>query len=146
VSRRELDTAVGERLAAADLRLTTPRRRVIAVLADADRPLTLPEILRRDSELAQSSTYRNLGELITAGVVHRIVAGEDHSHYELAEDLTHHHHHLVCTTCGGVTDVEADEAVELALESALRRAARRTGFRPEGHRLDVVGVCADCTA
>lgn len=141
----EVEDRVAERLAAADLRFTGPRRRVVAVLTAAGRPLTLPEILRGDDGLAQSSTYRNLSELVAAGVVRRVQAGEDHAHYELAEDLTTHHHHLVCTACGRVTDVDADEALEAALDRALRRAARRAGFRLEGHRLDVVGTCADCS-
>ncbi|MEJ7585694.1 MAG: hypothetical protein WKF43_16795, partial [Acidimicrobiales bacterium] len=35
--------------------------------------------------------------------------------------------------------------LERTLEKAMRRVALDTGFRPEHHRLDLVGVCADCT-
>lgn len=141
----DLHEVVAERLAGSDLRYTAARRKLVELLGIADRPLTLPELLERDPSLAQSSSYRNLTQLIAAGVVHRIPAGEDHSRYELDEELTVHHHHLVCTHCGQVTDVDADATLEASLERALRRAARRRGFRLEGHRLDAVGVCADCS-
>ena len=76
------------RLRGAGLRYTRSRRRVVEVLAGTDRPLTIPDILARAGTLAQSSVYRNLNELIDAGVVHRIVAGDEFSHFELAEELT----------------------------------------------------------
>ena len=133
-----------QRLQGAGLRYTGSRRRVVAVLDEADRPLTIPEILERDDALAQSSTYRNLNELIDADVVHRIVAGDEFSHYELAEDLTAHHHHLVCTHCGRVQDFVASDALEDTLDGALARIARSKRFQVHHHRLDLVGLCADC--
>ena len=63
-------------MAAAKLRSTPSRRRVVEVLTAARRPLTLPEVLQADGELSQSSAYRNLSELMAAGVVHRIDTGE----------------------------------------------------------------------
>jgi Fe2+ or Zn2+ uptake regulation protein len=126
------------------LRYTTSRRAVVAILATTDRPLTIPEILALDDSLAQSSAYRNLTELIGAGVVHRIIAGDEYSHFELAEDLTSHHHHLVCTSCGRVSDVTLTDAVEATLDAALAKVATAQGFRAEHHRLDVLGRCAGC--
>lgn len=106
--------------------------------------MTIPEILERDSSLAQSSAYRNLTELIAVGVVHRIIAGDEFSHFELAEDLTSHHHHLVCSSCGRVTDVTLSDDLEASLDRALARLAARNGFSADHHRLDVVGRCAGC--
>jgi Fe2+ or Zn2+ uptake regulation protein len=105
----DLHTTAAQRLRAAGLRYTASRRSVVDILAVSDRPLTIPEILGQDRSLAQSSAYRNLTELIGAGVVHRIIAGDEYSHFELAEDLTSHHHHLVCTSCGRVSDVTLDD-------------------------------------
>jgi Fur family transcriptional regulator, ferric uptake regulator len=141
----DLHATAAQRLQAAGLRYTGSRRRVVAVLDQADRPLTIPEILGHDATLAQSSAYRNLSELIAAGVVHRIIAGDEFSHYELAEDLTAHHHHLVCTHCGRVQDFVPTEALESALGDALAKVAATTGFGLQHHRLDLIGTCADCT-
>ncbi|MFM7068545.1 MAG: Fur family transcriptional regulator [Actinomycetes bacterium] len=142
----DLHLTVAQRVRSRGLRYTGARRRVVEVLAASDRPLTIPEILDRDDTLAQSSAYRNLTELISVGVVHRIVSGDEFAHFELAEDLTTHHHHLVCTGCGLVSDFTVDDELEAALDAALDAAARRQGFTPEHHRLDLTGRCATCAA
>lgn len=119
---------------------------MVAALHGADGPVTIPEILRLDADLAQSSVYRNLAILEEVGAVTRIVTHDDHARYELAETLTdHHHHHLICTHCGSVSDFELTPAVESTLDRALERVGRSADFRIDGHRLDLVGICADCT-
>lgn len=140
----DLHTTVGQRLGAAGRRYTRSRRRVVEVLSDAERPMTIPDLLRAADGLAQSSAYRNLTVLIDAGVVHRIVAGDEYSHFELAEELTRHHHHLVCTRCGRVEDFIAGEELEHRLHRALDDAAGSSGFTVQHHRLDLVGICATC--
>ncbi len=140
----ELHSTAAQRLRDTGLRYTGARRALVDVLATTERPLTIPEILERDSSLAQSSAYRNLTELIAAGVVHRIIAGDEFSHFELAENLTSHHHHLVCTSCGRVADVTLSDDLEASLDEALDRLAASNGFRADHHRLDVVGHCASC--
>ncbi len=140
----DLHTAAAQRLGADGLRYTSSRRALVQILAASDRPLTIPEILDADAALAQSSAYRNLTELIAAGVVHRIAAGDEYRHFELAEELTSHHHHLVCTACGRVADVTLSDSIEERLDAALESVAREQGFRAEHHRLDVIGRCADC--
>jgi Fur family transcriptional regulator, ferric uptake regulator len=139
-----LDEMVARRLGEIDQRLTAKRSAIVAVLATASRPLTTHEILTARHDLAQSSVYRNLAVLESAGVVHRVVTGGEFARYELAEELTGHHHHLVCTRCGAVEDVPASAAVERSVRAATSRAARQAGFRMQGHRLDVVGHCRDC--
>ncbi|GIU90875.1 MAG: transcriptional repressor [Acidimicrobiia bacterium] len=138
-----LDT-VALRLQRQQQRLTNGRSEVVRVLAGADRPLTLPEILAARPGLPQSSAYRNLVVLEQAGVVRRIVTGDEFARYELAEDLTGHHHHLVCTNCGRIEDLPASDGIERSVAAAAAQAARRAGFRTSHHRLDLVGTCADC--
>lgn len=125
-------------------RYTPIRRRVVEILADSQRPLTIPEILQRGRGLAQSSIYRNLGVLERAGVVHRVVTSEEHARYELAEDLSGHHHHLICASCGRVEDFITPPRVERLLDRAMAEVASGTGFSPTQHRLDLVGLCARC--
>src|SRR5439155_23459279 len=108
-------------------------------------PLTIHEILDRGTGLAMSSAYRNLTVLEHAGVVNRVITREDLGRYELAEELTEHHHHLVCSSCGLVRDLGSDADAERLMNVAMRRASEQ-GFTPATHRLDIVGLCADCTA
>lgn len=125
-------------------RYTTRRRALVALLAEVDQPLTIPQLLDRRQDLAQSSVYRNLAVLERAGVVHRIVTTDEFARYELAGDLTKHHHHLICESCGDVTDFTVPESVEQDLESALAKVARQADFHVTDHRLDLVGTCPSC--
>src|SRR5262249_34758137 len=89
-------TGQRRRLRAAGRRYTGQRRRLVELLAEAGRPMTIPDILVVRSDLKQSSVYRNLADLEQAGVVRRVATDEGFGRYELAEDLIGHHHHLVC--------------------------------------------------
>jgi Fur family transcriptional regulator, ferric uptake regulator len=141
----DVDTVVAFRLRQVGQRLTPRRRSLLQILGSAVRPLTIHEILDRGSELAMSSAYRNLTVLENAGVVNRVITKEDFARYELAEELTEHHHHLVCSSCGLVRDLLSDVDAERLLNVAMRRATEQ-GFTPVTHRLDIVGLCADCAA
>jgi Fur family transcriptional regulator, ferric uptake regulator len=141
----DLHAVAANRLRADGLRYTVKRRALVEALARAGGPLSLPQLLQRHRHLAQSSAYRNLAILEEAGIVHRIVTGDDFARFELAQELTeHHHHHRVCSSCGGVEDFTLPAAVEATLAKALARMAGRSGFRPASHQLDLLGVCAGC--
>ena len=123
---------------------TANLRTMVEVLA-GDGPLTLPELLDRRDDLAQSTAYRGLGVLIDAGAVRRIVHDSDHARFELDERLTgHHHHHLVCTECGVVVDVELPAEIEHLLDRSLDVVAQSQGFVLDGHDLDIRGRCCNC--
>lgn len=135
------------RLGSVGQRYTQGRRAIVEVLASSERPLTVPEMLAngRPGAIPQSSAYRNLAVLVEAAVVRRLTANDEFARYELAEDLAGHHHHLHCDNCGAVADVDAPEALEQALADAARIAAAQSGFEITGHRMDLVGRCADCS-
>lgn len=141
----QLHDEITELLRRHDHRYTSGRRRLIKVLAVAERPLTLPEILGRDAELTQSSAYRNLDVLETGGAIHRIIGTGDHAHFELAESMLGHHHHLICVGCGVIEDIRLGDTLEHAVDAALGDAAQNAGFTPLHHSLDLHGHCAACS-
>jgi Fe2+ or Zn2+ uptake regulation protein len=145
-STDETREMVAQLLRAQDQRLTPAREKIVEVLAAASGPLSIPEIRDAAPDLPQSSVYRNLVVLEEAGVVHRMATSDDFARYELTEDLTGHHHHLVCANCGRVEDLPATPAVERSVAAAVADAARQAGFRTHHHRLDLVGLCARCSA
>lgn len=134
---------VAARLLAAGQRFTTNRRTIVDALIGGDRPLSIPEILEATT-LPQSSLYRNLTVLEAASVVTRVITTDEWGRFELSEELTGHHHHLVCSQCGAVTDVTIPDDVESDLDKALEKLATRAGFELSHHRLDLVGLCAQC--
>ena len=139
----ELHAAVAERVERAAQRYTTARRALIDVLDAAGRPLTLGEILELGN-WPQSSVYRNLGILDEAGVLRRIAGEDGRTRFELSEDLTEHHHHLVCARCGAVDDLAASPKLERAMARLIDEVAAANGFQAVDHRLDIVGLCANC--
>src|SRR3546814_11147992 len=73
----DLHDTAAERLAADKQRYTARRRALVELLASVDQPLTIPQLLERQPDMAQSSVYRNLAVLEAAGVVHRIVTSDE---------------------------------------------------------------------
>jgi Fe2+ or Zn2+ uptake regulation protein len=136
--------AAGARLRGSDQLYTSGRRELVELLASTGRPVSIPDLLEARPKLTQSSVYRNLAALEEVGVVQKVVSSDDRARYELAEELMGHHHHLICVTCGRVDDFVVSARAERSLEAVLGNAVGATGFRPSGHRLDVVGVCAGC--
>jgi Fe2+ or Zn2+ uptake regulation protein len=136
--------AAATRLHSVGQRLTANREALVDTFTGAPRPLTIPEILARRGDLAQSSVYRNLVVLEEAGIVHRVVGTDDFARWELAEDLAGHHHHLICASCGRVEDVPASAGLERSVAAAAAAITRTTGFRTQRHRVDLVGLCRRC--
>ncbi|MCY4176323.1 MAG: Fur family transcriptional regulator [Acidimicrobiaceae bacterium] len=135
---------MGVSLARCDYRYTAGRRRIVDALADAGKPITLPDILAAAPELAPSSVYRNLDVLERSGVVQRIAAAGAHSFFEFAEPLISHHHHLICIDCGIIEDFRLDDDMERRVDSGLLEAAGKAGFTPLRHSVDLHGYCAAC--
>ena len=144
----ELHDDVALRLAGLDQRYTTGRRAIVEVLANASRPLTVPELLAAAGAGAggvpQSSAYRNLTLLVEVGILHRLPGSDEFARYELAEELAGHHHHVTCASCGTVADVSASPRLERALAEAARIAADQTGFEVTGHHIELLGRCDAC--
>lgn len=140
----ELHRTATVRLRAVGQRYTANRRMLMEILAEAGRPETIPDLLEGRSGPPLSSAYRNLAVLERAGLVRRVITGEEHGRWELAEELTDHHHHLVCSSCGRVEDVTIPSRLERDVGRTLASVAGRSGFTAVSHRLDLVGLCRTC--
>lgn len=132
------------RLRVVDQRYTTGRRAIVDALAETGRPVTVPE-LAAERRIPSSSAYRNVMVLVDAGVLHRVAGTDDHTRFELAEPFGEHHHHLICDDCGKVLDIDTSTSLERALDTAARQVSAETGFEIRSHRIDLVGICTDCS-
>ena len=122
-------------------KLTAPRRAVLDVVAGMSQSLSPAEIYqrarRRYSRLGLVTVYRTLDILVEAGVLRRIhMEGGCHG-YAPAE--TAHGHHLICSSCNQVIEFGGCD-----LQDLFKSVARKTGFRIEGHWLQVSGRCPKC--
>jgi Fe2+ or Zn2+ uptake regulation protein len=144
INRSEVHDLVAARLRQAEQVYTSGRRELVELLLDRGRPSTVPDLIETRPKLTVSSMYRNMTTLESAGVVQRVIGSDERARFELSEELIGHHHHLVCSVCGRVDDFVIPTRSERSLETAIERAIGDTGFRPRGHRLDILGVCARC--
>ena len=145
INRMDIDQLATTQLNSINQRYTTNHRKLIGILQEATKPITINQILESNSDLAQSSVYRNLAVLEQAGLIVRIITNEDHAHYELAEHILDHHHHIICSPCGEILDFHLSAKIEKALEESLQKIADDFGFSIDRHRLDLLGTCGDCT-
>lgn len=126
---------------------TRGRQGLVELLAEIGAPATMPMIMAHSPKLVQSSLYRNLAVMEQSGLVTRVDVGDTKSYYELSELITDdHHHHLVCSDCSAVVDVTLPDRAERSIERALGAAADDAGFELTDHRVDIIGICADCRA
>ena len=140
----DMHGVVERRLRLIDQRYTSGRRAIVDLLVSAGHPVSIGDIAERLPGLPRSSAYRHLTDLHAAGLVRRVTASDEFTRFELAEDLTEHHHHLLCVNCGKVIDVTLPAVFEQDVTTAIAQLADAQGFQPHGHRLDVLGLCADC--
>lgn len=119
------------------------RSRIMEVFFRSDTHLTVDELTRavrrRERGVGAATVYRTLKLLVRIGYAKELDFGEGARRYE--SSLGAHHDHLVCRRCGGVSEFTEPE-IELLQESV----ARRHGFLPTTHRLDIYGYCRECAS
>ena len=128
-------------LRAHSLRVTPQRLAVHTALGALGRHATAEEVLARVHGtvpgVSLPTVYAALDLLADLGLAARVHAGRA-VRYDPRADA---HHHLVCTSCGAVTDLDA----EVDLAPALARA-RALGADAFGGEVTVRGRCAACTS
>ena len=137
--------AILERLDQEGYRLTGQRRMVLEEIVNYTAPFTSADLLeamhRRSPDMGRATVFRTLDLLTRVGVVQRIHTDAEggRCHAYMACDSSHHHH-LICNSCGKVADFTEDRE----LDTLVSEIERRTAFRVEGHRLELLGTCPEC--
>jgi Fur family transcriptional regulator, ferric uptake regulator len=128
------------------VRATARRLEVLGELAQERDDVTAQQLwsrLReRDSRTGLATVYRTLALLSEKGIVdvlsHESLAGRGGEQcYRLCGG--EHHHHLLCERCHRVVEIQ-----ECGLDDWVATAARQHGFVATDHRVEIVGLCADC--
>ena len=125
-------------------KMTEPRRAVATVIAAREGHFTAADVLddanRRGLRLGRATVFRNLELFAELGALERLdmPSGE---HAYVACRPEQHHHHVVCRSCGRSVEVE-----DSGLQSVVSEIARRSGFSIDAHRLELFGLCPECTA
>ncbi|MFF0300512.1 Fur family transcriptional regulator [Streptomyces sp. NPDC004562] len=125
-----------------ELRRTPPRLRVLALLFESERHLSITEVCEQLSTSGRAvhptTVYRTLETFTAVGLAHA-VHGPGATRYGITGDP---HHHTVCQRCGRVEGLASEHLTE-----AAARIAALTGLRPDSSgALLVYGRCPGCSA
>ncbi len=122
-------------------RLTRQRKLVLEVVSDSQEHLDAETIYQlakeRDENISLATVYRALAYLKATGLIQEHNLGEDHGHFESAQEQPHYH--FICKNCGRVIEFEAP-----LMEEITRQLAEREGVHVTGVHLLVSGECSDC--
>jgi len=133
-----LDSELTQALRERGQRVTLPRLMVHRYVRRSPRHVTADEVRREIPSLSFATVYSTLELFEELGLVRRVGTLEGAAVYDSRTDP---HHHAHCRRCGRVVDIDAGRASE-----RVTRAAAHAGFVVERAEVQVVGLCADCSA
>jgi Fur family ferric uptake transcriptional regulator len=131
---------IEQMLRGAALRVTRPRRSVLAALHDHPHADTdsLIGVVRTDlGDVSHQAVYDVLRALTAAGLVRRIQPSGSVARYEVR--VGDNHHHVVCRSCGSIADVDCAVG-----ETPCLTASGDNGFAIDEAEVVYWGLCPDC--
>ncbi len=133
-----------EFLATKNLRMTRERSIIVNEVFDSHDHFDAEQLIQRldhrndGKRVSRSTIYRSLTLLEEAGLIRKVARQDDRDLYE--HDYGYpQHDHLICKKCGTLTEFYNEE-----ISQVIEQIAREHGFRVEGHRLEVYGICKEC--
>lgn len=128
-------------LKSVNLRRTTARIAVLAVLLRADKPVTQEQIaVKLGADMPNKVTiYRTLKRLLDAGLVHKAFIQKRTWHFELAHNCTEKqcHPHFTCIRCGAIQCL-------MGLSTSIIRGLKK-GFIVHRQQVRLEGLCPGCS-
>ncbi len=133
---------IREQLRAKGFRITGSRLKLLELLYEARKPLSIQKILElwRGHLPNQTTLYRTLTDLAAAGIVRRADLNTGTAHFEYTPDHPHHHH-IVCTNCDTIEDVE-----HCSIDTIQKQLIRDSKHfkKVYSHTLEFFGRCESC--
>jgi Fur family ferric uptake transcriptional regulator len=128
------------KLQRAGYRLTEPRLAVLRVLRESAERLSYEELHQRARGICPRiglvTVYRTIELFEALGMVRRVHAEPGCHGWALAGQ---NHHHVVCQECQHVVEFPCP-----GLEQLVAQVEQETGYRIQGHLLELAGVCPAC--
>lgn len=134
---------LSEHLRKNGLQSTTQRHVILDVFLSANSHVSVdelfPAVKAADPKIGHTTVFRTLKLLCECGIAEAVNLDKKVTRFEPL--MGHEHHdHLVCTQCGKLI-----EAVDPEIERLQERLCKRFHFTPRNHRLQIMGLCEDCT-
>ena len=96
------------------------------------------QIRGKNPGIGFSTVYRTLRLLTECGLAREVNFGDGRARFERGFERGQHGH-LICTSCG-----MAEEFTISSVERSIKKISDELGFKPEGHRIEVYGLCKKC--
>ncbi len=122
-------------------KLTPQRRAVIQAITSSQDHLTPASIYKRVRQdypnIGLVTVYRTLEILTELELICELHSGGIRRSYTIS--TPQHHYHLICSNCSTVIDFTGHDLSELEQD-----LSKESGFRIDGHLLEVFGLCQAC--
>ncbi|MHB9156366.1 MAG: Fur family transcriptional regulator [Endomicrobiales bacterium] len=142
MSHGKEETIFEEYLATKNLKHSKQRDEILDMFLNTERHLTAEELYRLVKEKNQAigfvTVYRTLKLICESGIGRELRFKDGPARYEHLYGHQHHDH-LICTGCGQFIEV-----VDLEIERLQDKLFKTHGFTPEGHRMELYGICKKC--
>jgi Fe2+ or Zn2+ uptake regulation protein len=123
-------------------RNTKQKQIILAILREADRPLSINEIyaqvIFKLPKIAKSTIYRNIDSLLTQNLIDKYHLNDSEVFYRIKADCSEHKHFVICDDCKKVFDLPTCPIHD------LENAMEEEGFIIKDHQIQISGICKAC--
>jgi Fur family peroxide stress response transcriptional regulator len=139
VAPEQADALLRDALEANGQRFTDQRAAVYRFLLGTTNHPTADEVftaVRADiADISLATVYKALETLVSCSLAVKLSYGDDSARYDARTD---DHYHSRCVQCGQVRDVPGQ------VPEILPQLHVGDGFRVQGYRVEVIGLCPAC--
>ena len=126
-----------------NLKITKQRRAVLEAFLGIEDHISAEDLYKivsaKEPKIGLATVYRTLSLLTESGLAAELDFGEGQKRYE-HKYLHSHHDHMICTQCGKILEFQNP-----MIEKLQEDVAREHRFEMTSHKLDLFGLCSDCT-
>ncbi len=126
-----------------NLKITKQRRAVLEAFLGIEDHISAEDLYKivsaKEPKIGLATVYRTLSLLTQSGLAEELDFGEGQKRYE-HKYLHSHHDHMICTQCGKILEFQNP-----MIEKLQEDVAREHRFEMTSHKLDLFGLCSDCT-
>lgn len=121
---------------------TSQRSLILDTFLSTTRHISADElhgmIRKQNPRIGFSTVYRTLRLFTECGLAREVNFGDGRARFERGFDKSQHGH-LICTRCG-----RTEEFNIASMQKSIKQITAKSGFKAEGHRFEIYGLCKRC--
>ena len=126
------------------LRYTPQREKILDIFLSTEKHVSIDDLYklvrRTYRDIGYTTVYRTMKLFSESGLCGETDFGDGILRFE--HKYGHEHHdHLICVKCGRFT-----ETMDPEIEKMQDKLAKKHGFTPTNHKLQIFGICRKCRA